>query len=124
MDCNCNQNGRNYGPGMSGRPMSPNGRNMYYGRGPMNGRRPNNGQTMDRRNNGCGCGMNGQVMGAQNDRRYDGCNIGNEPVDKMGVGMAFVPWQKWQKIYNLEEALEKGTIFEELCKPYLGRPVK
>ena len=124
MDCNCNQNGRPYGQGMPGHPMPSNGRNMYYGRGPMNGRYPGNNQNMNRRGNGNGFGMNGQVMGIQNDKKCDGCNPGNEPVDKMGIGMGYVPWQEWKNIFNLEEGLENGTIFADLCKPYLGRPVK
>ena len=36
------------------------------------------------------------------------------------VGMAYVPYQKWQKIYDAEVALDRGTIFEELDKPFLG----
>lgn len=118
MDCNCNQNGRGYSPGMEQRGMQGNGRNMYYNRGQSNGRRP-----------GCNQMMNGQMMsgvsgaGAMN-RRHDGCNPANEPVDQMTIGMGYVPWQKWQKIYELDEALSRGTIFEELDKPYLGRPVK
>ena len=123
MDCNCSQNGRPYGQGMSGRPMSSNARNMYYGRNPMNGRGVG-GQNMNHRGNNCGCGMNGHVSGIQNDKKYDGCNIGNEPVDKMEIGMCYVPWQKWQNIFNMDEGLQNGTIFADLCKPYLGRPVK
>ena len=50
--------------------------------------------------------------------------IGNEHVDKMAPGMAFVPWQEWKDVYDMEKGLERGTIFEELDKPYLGRPIK
>ncbi|MCR5736979.1 MAG: spore coat associated protein CotJA [Eubacterium sp.] len=42
----------------------------------------------------------------------------------MTIGMGYVPWQKWQNIYDMDEAIKRGTIFEELDKPYLGRPVK
>lgn len=54
----------------------------------------------------------------------EGCDRGNEPVDKMKPGMGFVPWQEWRDVFCIEDGLEKGTIFEELHKPYLGRPVE
>jgi hypothetical protein len=54
-------------------------------------------------------------------RRNEGCNRGNEPVDRMEPAMSYVPWQKWENIYNMEEGLQKGTIFEDLDKPYIGR---
>ena len=37
------------------------------------------------------------------------------------LAMAYVPWQTWQDIYEAEKALERGTIFCELDKPFLGR---
>ena len=52
--------------------------------------------------------------------RMDGCDIGTEHVDKMAPGMSYVPWQKWEDIYCMEKALERGTIFEQLDKPFLG----
>ena len=117
MDCNCNQNGRGYSPGMEQRGMQNNGRNMYYGRGPAGGRKPNCSQ---------GQGGKGQFMSGtiQSGRRFDGCNPVNAPVDQMTIGMGYVPWQKWQNIYDMDEGIKRGTIFEELDKPYIGRPVK
>ena len=52
--------------------------------------------------------------------RMDGCDIGTEHVDKMAPGMSYVPWQKWEDIYCMEKALERGTIFEQLDKPFMG----
>ncbi|MCI5959572.1 MAG: spore coat associated protein CotJA [Lachnospiraceae bacterium] len=41
------------------------------------------------------------------------------------VGMAYVPWQKMEHIYeNLDEAFSIGTIFPELNKPFEGRRQK
>ncbi len=41
------------------------------------------------------------------------------------VGMAYVPWQKMEHIYeNLDEAFSIGTIFPELNKPFEGRRLK
>ena len=37
------------------------------------------------------------------------------------VGMAYVPWQKWQNIYKPENALCAGTIFQDLDLPFTGR---
>ena len=42
------------------------------------------------------------------------------PAD-MPIGMAYVPWQKWQDIYEHGKGLECGTIFKELDKPFLGK---
>ena len=45
--------------------------------------------------------------------------------DKMkeyAVAMAYVPWQRFDRIYDdLEKALKVGTIFPELNKPFTGR---
>lgn len=38
----------------------------------------------------------------------------------MPVAMAYVPWQDWRSIYEVEKGLCSGTIFEELYKPFLG----
>jgi hypothetical protein len=35
--------------------------------------------------------------------------------------MAYVPVQKFQKIYPSEVGFERGTVFEELDKPFIGR---
>ena len=37
------------------------------------------------------------------------------------VGMAYVPWQEWKPIYELDKAFEIGTIFPALDKPFEGR---
>lgn len=37
------------------------------------------------------------------------------------VGMAYVPWSKFQDIYEPERGLNAGTIFADLDKPFLGR---
>jgi hypothetical protein len=43
-------------------------------------------------------------------------------IDKFPVAMAYVPWQKFDKMYDdLEKAYCVGTIFPELNKPFTGR---
>ncbi|MFR4352094.1 MAG: spore coat associated protein CotJA [Roseburia sp.] len=35
-------------------------------------------------------------------------------------GMAYVPWQYFTNVYDTDKALEVGTIFPELDKPFLA----
>jgi len=46
----------------------------------------------------------------------------NKQMESMVMvpGMAYVPWQKWTGLFNLDVALLKGTLFEALDKPFLG----
>lgn len=41
----------------------------------------------------------------------------------MPVAMAYVPWQNWNNLYDLDKALAVGTIFPCLNRPFLGRSV-
>lgn len=34
--------------------------------------------------------------------------------------MLYVPYQSWRKVYEPGVGLERGTIFEELDKPFIG----
>lgn len=36
------------------------------------------------------------------------------------VGMLYVPYQQWRKVYEPMVGLERGTVFEELDKPFIG----
>ena len=42
----------------------------------------------------------------------------------MPVGMAYVPWQCFDTVYEVDKALEIGTIFPELNKPFVGRRIR
>ena len=37
------------------------------------------------------------------------------------IAMAYVPWQQFRNLYDLEQALQVGTIFAELDKPFTVR---
>ena len=37
------------------------------------------------------------------------------------LAMAYVPWQRWGDLYCACKALQSGTVFEELDKPFKGR---
>ncbi len=41
-------------------------------------------------------------------------------LKEMPLAMAYVPWQEWRNVYSAEKALCRGTIFEDLDKPFLG----
>lgn len=41
--------------------------------------------------------------------------------ENMPLAMAYVPFQTWGNTYSENVALERGTIFEDLDYPFLGR---
>lgn len=42
-------------------------------------------------------------------------------MDQMTPGMAYVPWQNFTRTYDPKKALQAGTIFPELDKPFTGK---
>lgn len=43
-------------------------------------------------------------------------------IDQFPIAMAYVPWQKFDRLYDdLEKAYKNGTVFPELNKPFTGR---
>lgn len=42
-------------------------------------------------------------------------------LEEMPVAMAYVPWQTMHHTYELSKALQVGTIFPELHKPFCGK---
>ena len=36
------------------------------------------------------------------------------------VGMAYVPWQQFGNLYEPDQALRNGTVFQDLNKPFHG----
>lgn len=45
------------------------------------------------------------------------CDIRNEK----SLAMAYVPWQVWRDIYEVDKGFHCGTIFQELNMPFLGK---
>lgn len=45
----------------------------------------------------------------------------NDPLEHLPVGMAYVPWQCFQDVYEPDKAFQYGTIFPELNKPFYGK---
>ena len=91
----------------------------------------------------CGNSYNGnyryapQVQSSNNERRAADCRsserrdssaecctsaneVKSSCMDDMVLAMAYVKWQTWQNIYDVEKALHRGTIFQELDLPFCG----
>ncbi len=49
------------------------------------------------------------------------CTMKGDPLAGLPVGMAYVPWQYFRDVYEPDKALQYGTIFPELNKPFYGR---
>ena len=43
-----------------------------------------------------------------------------DTLGDMAVAMAYVPWQMWRNVLDVEKGLCCGTIFEDLNKPFCG----
>ena len=100
-----------------------------------------------RNNGGCSGGRsgytrNGSGYAMQQNMRYDSNRAseehfrekerrGNGPscavcanedaISGMPLAMAYVPWQKWEKLYEIDKGFCAGTIFRELDKPFEGK---
>ena len=63
--------------------------------------------------------MMNPLYDTENNSRYnDDLRCGN-----MVIGMAYVPIQPWENIYDLNEALSRGTQFRDLDKPFFGEDI-
>ena len=51
---------------------------------------------------------------------FEGGNMQVEKNEHLPIAMAYVPRQTWQKIYEKDKGFMRGTIFEELDKPFKG----
>ena len=47
----------------------------------------------------------------------DSCGSDNLCMQDLRLGYAYVPIQRWQRLYSTDDALGHGTMFEELYKP-------
>ncbi|MDO5539437.1 MAG: spore coat associated protein CotJA [Eubacteriales bacterium] len=45
----------------------------------------------------------------------------DDPIAGMPLAMAYVPWQTFHHTFETCKALQVGTIFPELCKPFCGK---
>lgn len=53
---------------------------------------------------------------------YQSCYKSNidQCIDQLPLAMAYVPMQSFGKVYDLATGFQKGTIFPDLYKPFLG----
>ncbi len=42
---------------------------------------------------------------------------------KLSLAMAYVPWQKFENLYNSTMALNRGTLFKDLDFPFIREEV-
>ncbi len=49
------------------------------------------------------------------------CPDHTDPLSGMAIAMAYVPWQFMNETYEPDKALQYGTIFPELNKPFYGK---
>ncbi len=54
------------------------------------------------------------------DSQYNHTTGKQDDLAKLPLAMAYVPWQLWGKTFDLDKALNYGTLFPELYKPFLG----
>lgn len=52
-------------------------------------------------------------------REECGCSSSHEKLDQYPLAMAYVPWQKFGRTYELEKGFRMGTIFPELDMPFM-----
>ena len=45
------------------------------------------------------------------------CDPTADALDSLSLGYSYTPIQRWRMMYRPEEALSRGTLFEELYKP-------
>lgn len=67
---------------------------------------------------GCGCGVTpiADAISGECDKR----DYMDKYIDKLPLAMAYVPFQKWRKVYDASKGFMCGTIFEELVMPWEG----
>ncbi|WP_243426727.1 spore coat associated protein CotJA [Faecalicatena fissicatena] len=61
-----------------------------------------------------------QGRSCPNQGMYRGAQQSGRQLSDLPVAMAYVPWQEWYGIFDLEKGFCCGTIFEELNKPFTG----
>ena len=73
---------------------------------------------MERNENGLSEQRRGMDMPNSSDREMPNGTCHREGCGNKQLAMVYSPMQCWRKLYTPAEALTKGTLFEELYKPY------
>lgn len=111
----CSDNSRNR---MHQREMM-NQREMMYQRNMRMDRNPKNNR---HGNHGCeACDSCDMSCERNRNRCDDDCSRGRDMLYGVPLAMGYVPWQNFECTYEPAQALQAGTIFPELDKPFYGR---
>ena len=65
----------------------------------------------------CRIDRNGFVCSVQRRSREDAV------LENMPLAMAYVPWQKFEDLYDPDTALSRGTVFPSLDLPFCAKEV-
>lgn len=68
-------------------------------------------------------GHRGSCAAPIHDSKRCGCDnndVLDDCINNFPLAMAYVPMQKWRKVFDACTGLQHGTIFEELVKPWYG----
>lgn len=70
-------------------------------------------------------GMLGRILSAEdNEADTDSMScpmpVGKFPAETP-LAMAYVPFQTWEKPYDMAAGLSRGTVFPSLDKPFIGK---
>lgn len=70
----------------------------------------------------CGCSNAGMPSSGivTGNCTASGCNR-ETALSGMPIAMAYVPWQSYESLYSLPQALQNGTLFGELNLDFAGR---
>lgn len=58
--------------------------------------------------------------GQNGDRNPNPCYHKELPVDRMKLGMGYVPWSTFENVMCAKDGMEHGTIFADLVLPFTG----
>lgn len=63
----------------------------------------------------------GKILSADEDDSTERCPlpVGRFPEDTP-IAMAYIPYQSWEKPYEVSVGLARGTVFPSLDKPFIG----
>lgn len=75
----------------------------------------NEGRRQEPCNNSCNAGSRRPME----EHRSCGCRY--DALEDFALAMAYVPWQRWGNLFEPCKALQCGTIFEDLSKPFYGK---
>ena len=122
MNCeSCSENARNM---MRQREMM-NQKEMMYHRNMRMDKNQMNARSMERACDTCSAarGMERCEDGCDRNRNRcdDDCSRGRDMLYGVPLAMGYVPWQNFECTYEPAQALQAGTIFPELDKPFYGR---